>query len=97
MNLGSKISQYYNDDCYNSSTASWILDPPLDPQGWRHIKLLLTGPNACGHTYYLSVSGLEIYGEIRGIADDELGKIRYAFLVLFGCRHGGEGTRETVT
>ena len=56
-----------------SSTASWPLTPPADPQGWRHIRIKLTGPNASGHTNYLSLSGLEIYGEIRGLADDELG------------------------
>lgn len=30
--------------------------------------------NASGQTYYLSLSGLELYGEVRGLADDDLGK-----------------------
>lgn len=34
----------------------------------------LTGPNAAGHTHYLSLSGLEVYGEIRGLADEDLGE-----------------------
>ena len=35
----------------------------------------LTGPNAAGHTHYLSLSGLEVYGEIRGLADEDLGEL----------------------
>ncbi len=54
------------------STASWPLTPPKDQQ-WRHIQIKLTGPNSCGHTNYLSLSGLEVYGEILGLADNELG------------------------
>ena len=56
------------------TTASWPLVAPEDPEGWRHIRLKLTGPNASGQTHYMSVSGLEIYGDILGLADDELGK-----------------------
>ena len=48
--------------------------PPEDVEGWRHIRLKLTGPNASGQTHYLSLSGLELYGEIRGLADEELGR-----------------------
>lgn len=33
----------------------------------------LNGPNASGQTNYLSLSGLEVYGEIRGLADEDLG------------------------
>ena len=55
------------------TTATWPLVPPEDPEGWRHIRLKLTGPNASGQTHYMSVSGLELYGEIKGLADDELG------------------------
>ena len=56
------------------TTATWPLAPPEDLEGWRHIRLKVTGPNASGQTHYLSVSGLEVYGEIRGLADDDLGR-----------------------
>ena len=55
------------------STATWPLIPPDDPLGWRHIRIKLSGPNASGQTHYLSLSGLELYGEIRGLADEDLG------------------------
>lgn len=54
--------------------ASWVLTPPEDPQGWRHVRLRQNGPNASGQTHYLSVSGLELYGEVRGLADEDLGE-----------------------
>ena len=56
------------------TTATWSVVPPEDVEGWRHIRLKLTGPNASGQTHYLSLSGLELYGEIRGLADEELGR-----------------------
>lgn len=59
----------------HSSVASWALSPPEDPQGWRHVRLRQNGPNASGQTHYLSVSGLELYGEVRGLADEDLGEI----------------------
>ena len=58
----------------SSSVASWGLTPPEDPQGWRHVRLRQNGPNASGQTHYLSVSGLELYGEVRGLADEDLGE-----------------------
>ena len=61
---------------YYRSVASWPLSSPTDPEGWRHLRILLTGPNVSGHTHYLSLSGLEVYGEIRGLADHELGMYR---------------------
>lgn len=57
-----------------STTATWPLTPSPDDQGWRHFRVKLTGPNAAGHTHYLSLSGLEVYGEIRGLADEDLGE-----------------------
>lgn len=57
------------------TTATWPLVPPDDPEGWRHIRLKLSGPNASGQTHYLSLSGLEVYGEIRGLADEDLGRV----------------------
>ena len=56
------------------TTATWPLAPPEDPEGWRHIRLKVNGPNASGQTHYLSVSGFEVYGEIRGLDDDDLGR-----------------------
>ena len=56
------------------SVGSWDLTSPEDATGWRHIRLKTTGPNASGTTHYLSVSGLEIYGEVRGLADEDLGE-----------------------
>lgn len=35
----------------------------------------LNGPNASGQTHYMSLSGLEVYGEICGLADEDLGRI----------------------
>ena len=58
----------------HSTTATWPLTPPTDDQGWRHYRVKLTGPNAAGHTHYLSLSGMEMYGEIRGLADEDLGE-----------------------
>jgi E3 ubiquitin-protein ligase HECTD1 len=60
--------------CEPGTTATWPLAPPEDPEGWRHIRLKVNGPNASGQTHYLSVSGFEVYGEIRGLDDDDLGK-----------------------
>ena len=61
---------------HTGTTATWPLAPPDDPEGWRHIRLKLTGPNASGQTHYMSMSGLELYGEIRGLADEDLGRGR---------------------
>ena len=57
-----------------SSTASWPLEAPKDErQGWRHVRIQQTGKNASGQTHYLSLSGFEIYGSLKGVCDD-LGK-----------------------
>lgn len=56
--------------------ASWTLTPPSDATGWRHIRVRINGPNASGQSHYLSLSGLEIYGEVRGLADEDLGKFK---------------------
>lgn len=52
------------------STASFVLNPPEEAQGWRHIRIQQTGKNASGQTHYLSLSGLEIYGTVTGVCDD---------------------------
>lgn len=69
------LYMYVHAYCYlfPSSVASWTLTPPEDATGWRHIRIKINGPNASGQTHYLSLSGLEIYGEIRGLADEDLG------------------------
>ena len=75
-----------------SSVGTWTLTPPDDPIGWRHLRLKISGPNASGQTHYLSVSGLELYGEIRGLADEDLGG--YSVCVCVGwvqCVCGGGG------
>ena len=61
---------------HSSSTATWPLDPSKDEkQGWRHIRIKQMGKNASGQTHYLSLSGLEIYGTVSGVCEDQLGKI----------------------
>lgn len=58
-----------------SSTATWPLDPSKDEKhGWRHIRIKQMGKNASGQTHYLSLSGLEIYGTVTGVCEDQLGK-----------------------
>ncbi|XP_056151239.1 E3 ubiquitin-protein ligase HECTD1 isoform X3 [Lampris incognitus] len=66
------------DDCSLNepgSTATWPLDPSKEEkQGWRHIRIKQMGKNASGQTHYLSLSGLEIYGTVTGVCEDQLGK-----------------------
>ena len=57
----------------SSSTHTWHIHPPADGQGWRHIRIKQNGKNSSGQTHYLSLSGMEIYGEIRGYSEGELG------------------------
>uniref|UniRef100_A0A1A8ELT5 E3 ubiquitin-protein ligase n=1 Tax=Nothobranchius korthausae TaxID=1143690 RepID=A0A1A8ELT5_9TELE len=57
------------------STATWPLDPSKDEkQGWRHIRIKQMGKNASGQTHYLSLSGLELYGTVTSVCEDQLGK-----------------------
>lgn len=57
------------------STATWPLDPSKEEkQGWRHIRIKQMGKNASGQTHYLSLSGLELYGTITAVCEDQLGK-----------------------
>uniref|UniRef100_A0A3Q1G5K5 E3 ubiquitin-protein ligase n=1 Tax=Acanthochromis polyacanthus TaxID=80966 RepID=A0A3Q1G5K5_9TELE len=57
------------------STATWPLDPSKDEkQGWRHIRIKQMGKNASGQTHYLSLSGLELYGTVTAVCEDQLGK-----------------------
>lgn len=61
--------------CLRRSTATWPLDPSKDEkQGWRHIRIRQMGKNASGQTHYLSLSGLELYGTVSAVCEDQLGK-----------------------
>ncbi|XP_078134070.1 E3 ubiquitin-protein ligase HECTD1 isoform X1 [Sander vitreus] len=66
------------DDCSLNepgSTATWPLDPSKEEkQGWRHIRIKQMGKNASGQTHYLSLSGLELYGTVTAVCEDQLGK-----------------------
>ncbi|XP_037098175.1 E3 ubiquitin-protein ligase HECTD1 [Syngnathus acus] len=66
------------DDCSLNepgSTATWPLDPSKDDkQGWRHIRIKQMGKNASAQTHYLSLSGLELYGTVTAVCEDQLGK-----------------------
>ncbi|XP_077394935.1 E3 ubiquitin-protein ligase HECTD1 isoform X2 [Festucalex cinctus] len=66
------------DDCSLNepgSTATWPLDPSKDEkQGWRHIRIKQMGKNASAQTHYLSLSGLELYGTVTAVCEDQLGK-----------------------
>ena len=56
------------------STATWPLDPSKEEkQGWRHIRIKQMGKNASGQTHYLSLSGLELYGTVTAVCEDQLG------------------------
>lgn len=57
------------------STATWPLDPSKEEkQGWRHVRIKQMGKNASGQTHYLSLSGLELYGTVTAVCEDQLGK-----------------------
>ncbi|XP_030211595.1 E3 ubiquitin-protein ligase HECTD1 isoform X1 [Gadus morhua] len=66
------------DDCSLNepgSTASWPLEASRDErQGWRHVRIRQMGKNASGQTHYLSLSGLEVYGTVTAVCEDQLGK-----------------------
>lgn len=66
------------------STATWPLDPSKDEkQGWRHVRIKQMGKNASGQTHYLSLSGLELYGTVTAVCEDQLGmKTEPAYPVL---------------
>ena len=67
----------------HSSTGTWPLTPPADAAGWRHVRIKQNGVNASGQTHYLSLSGLELYGEVRGLADDDLGEKSHNCILHF--------------
>ena len=65
------------------STATWPLDPSKEEkQGWRHIRIKQMGKNASGQTHYLSLSGLELYGTVTAVCEDQLGEETASLLLL---------------
>lgn len=48
------------------STHTWPLPVSADmpEEGWRHVRVRMTGPNSSGDCHYLSLSGLELYGTV---------------------------------
>lgn len=40
------------------------------------------GKNASGQTHYLSLSGLELYGTVTAVCEDQLGKTTLLFLIF---------------
>lgn len=63
------VRQHQNDEALKQpgSTATWPLEVPADSQGWRHVRLRVTGPTQSGSSHYLSLSGLELYGQVTGV------------------------------
>ncbi|CAB3409028.1 unnamed protein product [Caenorhabditis bovis] len=53
------------------STATWHFADENRP-AYRYIRLSQNGKNASGHTYYISLSGFEIYGEIVDVVLEPL-------------------------
>lgn len=39
------------------------------------------GKNASGQTHYLSLSGLELYGTVTAVCEDQLGMMRFLLYV----------------
>lgn len=71
-------------NCFHRSTATWPLDPSKEEkQGWRHIRIKQMGKNASGQTHYLSLSGLELYGNVTAVCEDQLGENFASFAVCF--------------
>lgn len=81
------------------STATWPLDPSKDEKhGWRHIRIKQMGKNASGQTHYLSLSGLEIYGMVTGVCEDQLGKIDiFVINIAYVCKSVMKQLKVTLT
>lgn len=66
-----------------SSTSTWQLEMPEElkdgKDGWNMLRIQQNGPNASRQTYYLSVSGLEVYGKVTGVMKQVKGK----YIVIF--------------
>jgi E3 ubiquitin-protein ligase HECTD1 len=70
------IKDHVDDHSLNEhgSTATFELTAPKDEQGWRHVRIKITGKNSSNQTHYLSLSGFEIYGTVVAACTDQLGK-----------------------
>lgn len=84
-NLTLQCYQKFYACVFVSSTATWPLDPSKEEkQGWRHIRIKQMGKNASGQTHYLSLSGLELYGTITAVCEDQLGEAAiWSFIFFF--------------
>ena len=54
------------------STATWKITPEEigeETEGWHYFRIQQNGANASGQTYYLSLSGFEIYGKVTSVID----------------------------
>lgn len=60
------------------STATWRIQykyPNLvSSSGWRYLRIQQSGKNSSNSSYYMSISGFELYGTVLGVCDD-LGKV----------------------
>lgn len=54
------------------STATWKITPEEigdEVEGWHYFRIQQNGANASGQTYYLSLSGFEIYGKVVDVVE----------------------------
>lgn len=69
----STLKTHENDESLQEpgSTSTWQLEMPEElkdgKDGWNMLRIQQNGPNASRQTYYLSVSGLEVYGKVTGV------------------------------
>jgi hypothetical protein len=72
------ISTHANDTSLNDpgSTHTWQLEPQPDaegnPRAFRHFRIKIAGPVASGSSHYISLCGLELYGQIVSVFGDEV-------------------------
>ncbi|KJH41368.1 HECT-domain protein [Dictyocaulus viviparus] len=52
------------------STATWPIEDDRNKGPFRYLRIAQNGKNSSGQTYYLSISGFEIYGEIVDVVVD---------------------------
>jgi hypothetical protein len=67
------ISRHNNDESLNEpgDTASWSVNANLG-LSFRFFRIVQQGYNVSGKTYYLSLSGFEIYGTVVDVVNDPL-------------------------
>jgi E3 ubiquitin-protein ligase HECTD1 len=51
------------------STHTWPITVPTEApeEGWRYIRIRMTGPNSSDDSHYLSLSGFEVYGTVHKV------------------------------